>query len=119
MFKRMIMVLFCVVAAGCSTTGHFKVPPNSQLYVYERPEPMQVQADGSVTTTPFFWTASGIPPDSGIPYRLEQNGRTVQQGHLRAKFRVVSIFWPPLGALYWPMGFNPDITYDLVNNTQE
>ncbi|MGJ0483206.1 MAG: hypothetical protein ACR65R_01560 [Methylomicrobium sp.] len=27
--------------------------------------------------------------------------------------------WPPAAAIYWPMGFNPDITYDLVNGTQE
>jgi hypothetical protein len=38
---------------------------------------------------------------------------------LRTKFRTVSIFWPPFAAIYWPMGFNPNVTYDLVNDTQE
>jgi len=98
--------------AGCSTTGHFVTPPNTQLVVMGRH--LDVPADGVVTTKPFFWSAAG-----GIPYRLEQDGKTVQAGKLRTKFRVASVFWPPLGAIYWPMGFNPDITYDLVHQTQQ
>ncbi|MGZ5602355.1 MAG: hypothetical protein ACXWFX_17320, partial [Methylobacter sp.] len=74
---------------------------------------------GKVTTKPFFWTAAGIPPEGGIPYRLEKGGKVVKEGKLRTKFRTVSIFWPPFAAIYWPMGFNPDITYDLVNDKQE
>jgi hypothetical protein len=66
-----------------------------------------------VTTKPFFWTAAG-----GIRYRLEKGGATIQEGKLRARFRVVSIFWPPLALIYWPIGFRPEITYDLVNGTQ-
>jgi hypothetical protein len=97
---------------ACSTTGHFVTPPNTQLVVMGRA--LEVPADGVVTTKPFSWGGAG-----GIPYRLEKNGEVVQQGKLRAKFRVVSIFWPPLGAIYWPMGFNEDITYDLVNKTQK
>ena len=110
-----LLMLFVV---GCSTTGNFKIPEGSELYVYERPEPVTVSPNGKVTTAPFFWTAAGIPPDSGIPYRLEKSGQTIKEGRLRAKFRVVSIFWPPLAAIYWPMGFNSNITYDLVNDTQ-
>lgn len=108
-----------LVVAGCTTTGHFKVPPNTELYVYERPQPVDVKSDGTVTTTPFFWTAMGIPPSGGIPYRLERNGKTIQEGRLRARFRVVSIFWPPYAVIYWPVGFKQNITYDLVNKTQK
>ncbi|HEY9544472.1 MAG TPA: hypothetical protein VIR56_00590 [Solimonas sp.] len=106
------LLLGLAFVAGCSTTGHFITPANTQLVVMGRN--LDVPADGVVTTKPFSWGGAG-----GIPYRLEQNGAVVQQGKLRAKFRVASIFWPPLGAIYWPMGFNPDITYDLVHQTQK
>ncbi len=107
------------LATGCTTTGTFKVPPGTDLYVYKRPEPVDVKADGKVTTKPFFWTAAGVPPEGGIPYRLEKEGKVVKEGKLRTKFRTASIFWPPAAAIYWPMGFNEDITYDLVNDKQE
>ncbi|MDX1693944.1 MAG: hypothetical protein R3208_09275 [Ketobacteraceae bacterium] len=111
--------LLTLFISGCSTTGHFKVPEGADLYIYERPEPVYIADDGSVTTKPFFWTAAGLPPGGGIPYRLEKDGEVIKQGRLRAKFRPVSIFWPPFALIYWPMGMNPNITYDLVNDTQE
>jgi len=117
--KILNIVLVSLFMVGCSTTGHFKVPEGSSLYIYERPQPVDIKADGEVTTKPFFWTAAGVPPESGIPYRLEKGGKTLKEGRLRTKFRVVSIFWPPFATIYWPMGFNPDITYDLVNDKQE
>lgn len=98
--------------SGCSTTGHFVTPAKSQLYVMGRP--VAVKPDGTVTTKPFSWGGAG-----GIPYRLEQDGKVIQQGKLRAKFRPASIFWPPVALAYWPMGFNPNIQYDLINNTQK
>jgi hypothetical protein len=109
--KKLSMVLMLLMMVGCTTTGHFKVPEGSNLYIYKRPEP--------VTTKPYFWTAAGMPPGGGVPYRLEKNGETLKEGKLRAKFRVVSIFWPPFALIYWPMGLNPNITYDLINDTQE
>ena len=107
------------IFTGCNTTGYFVIPKGTELEVYQRP--VQVQADGRVVTRPFFWTAAGVPPAGGIEYRLLKNGRVVQEGRLRAKFRVASIFWPPIfhGVIYWPMGLNPNITYDLVKETQE
>jgi len=117
--KILSIFLMILIVSGCTTTGHFKVPEGSQLYIYERPQPVDIKANGEVTTKPFFWTAAGIPPGGGIPYRLEKNGGALKEGKLRAKFRVVSIFWPPFALIYWPMGLNPDITYDLVNDTQE
>lgn len=120
MIKKMsLLFASLMLVTGCTTTGTFKVPEGSKLYIYERPQPVPVNAGGKVTTKPFFWTAAGMPPGGGIPYRLEKDGQTIQEGKLRTKFRPVSIFWPPFAAIYWPMGFNPNITYDLVNNTQE
>lgn len=119
--KSKLTMFFAVLLflVGCSTTGHFKVPEGSELYIYKRPEAVSIKADGAVTTKPFFWTAAGIPPGGGIPYRLQKDGEVLKEGKLRAKFRVASIFWPPFAIIYWPMGFNPDITYDLINDTQE
>jgi len=117
--KKLYIVLFMALIAGCTTTGHFKVPEGSNLYIYKRPQPVTISPSGEVTTKPFFWTAAGMPPGGGVPYRLEKNGETLKEGRLRAKFRPVSIFWPPFALIYWPMGLNPDITYDLVNDTQE
>ena len=117
--KILYIVFISLIMAGCSTTGHFKVPEGSSLYVYKRPQPVEIKTNGEVTTKPFFWTAAGVPPESGIPYRLEKNGRNIKEGKLRTKFRVESIFWPPFALIYWPMGFNSDITYDLINDKQE
>ena len=73
---------------------------------------------GTVTSKPFFWSAAGRPPGGGIPYKIEKNGEMIKDGKLCSKFRVVSIFWPPLALIYWPLGYHPDITYDLVNDVQ-
>lgn len=112
--KTLLTVIACLVIAGCSTTGTFKVPKDSQLYLYDRAEAVSVADDGKVVTRPYFWTAAG-----GVPYRLEKNGKVIDEGKLRAKFRPVSIFWPPGALIYWPMGLNPNITYDLVKGTQK
>jgi hypothetical protein len=108
-----------IFITGCTTTGHFKVPEGSQLYLYKRATPETISPSGEVTTKPFFWTTAGVPPGGGVPYKLEKNGKVLKEGKLRAKFRVVSIFWPPFSLIYWPMGLNPNITYDLINDKQE
>jgi len=113
--KRLLLaVLFLTlgfVSTGCTTTGHFIAPPGSELVI--RGRHVAVPANGKVTTLPYSWGAA-----SGLQYQLVVNGQVAQTGKLRAKFRPVSIFWPPFGILYWPMGFNSRITYDLVHNTQ-
>jgi len=117
--RRFFLVLAIVTVAldGCTTRGHFVIPRDTQLEVYRRP--VTPDAEGWVETRPFFWTAAGIAPVGGVEYRLLKDGKVLQQGRLRAKFRVVSIFWPPFALIYWPMGLNPDITYDLVRGTQK
>lgn len=119
MMNRLYLVFTLSMLIGCSTTGHFKVPEGSNLYIDERPTSVDVKANGEVTTKPFFWRAFGTSPDGGIPYRLEQNGQVLKEGKLSAKFRIESLFWPPAAMFYWPIGFNHDITYDLINDTQE
>jgi hypothetical protein len=114
-----LVCVLIVLISGCSTTGKFKIPEGSELYIYDRANPVKIREDGKVTTLPFFWTACGIAPKGGIKYRLEKNGNKIKEGRLRTKFRVVSIFWPPFAKFYWPFGFNPYITYDLVNDKQE
>lgn len=111
------LVALLVMSAGCSTHGTFRIPPGTDLEIYQRR--VNIEPNGQVETRPFFWTAAGIPPLGGVEYRLLKDGRVIKAGRLRTKFRVASIFWPPFAAIYWPMGLNPDITYDLVNDTQQ
>jgi hypothetical protein len=106
---RLVTPLIIGVAAGCSTSGQFKVPANTTLYLEERPT--EVSADGLVTTRPFFWTSA-----PGVHYRLEKDGVTIERGRVPSQFRPVSIFFPPYALIYWPMGFRSDLTYDLVNS---
>ena len=97
---RFINLILVVLLAGCSTTGNFKVPKGANLYIYKRPVPVVINVDesistdevivGSVTSKPFFWSASGRPPGGGIPYKIEKNGEMIKDGKLCSKFRVVS-----------------------------
>ena len=115
--KIAIVGLLGLGLASCTTTGRFVIPEGTELEVYQRP--VTVQSDGTVVSKPFFWTAAGFPPNGGIEYRLVKEGKVVKEGRLRAKFRVVSIFWPPGALIYWPMGLYPGITYNLVDGTQQ
>lgn len=100
------LLALTLIVSGCSTHAYFKLPENTQIAVYERP---QQHPQGLVITRPFFWKAAG-----GIPYKLSNDkGELVQQGTLRARFRVASIFWPPGGIIYWPLGFGQRC-YDLT-----
>ena len=121
--KIIYLLLFLAITfifSGCTTTGYFRTPEDSNLYIYKRLVPADVAPDGSVEEKPFFWTAAGIPPTGGIPYKLTtEDGKLISEGRLRTKFRPISIIWPPFAFIYWPMGFNPYITYDLINNRQD
>jgi hypothetical protein len=104
--KIFVVMTLILIASGCSTSAIFKIPDGSELYLYNRPQAMNVEPNGRVVTRPFFWTAAG-----GVPYRLEKDGSVIKEGKLKARFRPVSIFWPPGGLIYWPMGLNAE--YDL------
>jgi hypothetical protein len=87
-----LAILATATLTACTTQGTFVIPEGTQLEVYRRP--VTPGPDGLVVTRPFPWTAAGMPPGGGIEYRLLQGNEVVQQGRLRARFRVVSIFWP-------------------------
>jgi hypothetical protein len=112
-----LCLVFLGAASACTTRGTFVIPPGTQLEVYRRP--VTPDANGVVVTRPFFWTAAGIAPNGGAEYRLLKEGQVVQEGRLRVVFRGVSLVWPPVAYVYWPIGLNSDITYDLVKGTQE
>jgi len=99
-------IALAMIVSGCSTRAYFKLPENTKIAVYERPQPYP---QGLIKTRPFFWSAT-----AGIPYKLsDSNGALVQQGKLHARFRVASIFWPPFAIIYWPMGFGQRC-YDMT-----
>jgi len=108
MLRSLLAVFVSLVLVGCSTTGSFKVPKDTQLELYGRP--VEVPENGQVKTRPFFWSAAG-----GVPYRLlNKDGTVLKEGKARAKFRVVSIFWPPMAIIYWPIGLNGAVMNDLT-----
>jgi hypothetical protein len=112
MKKLFAAICLPLLIVACSTTTKVIIPQDSKLYVNNDKEPVVVKADGEVTTRPFFWTAI-----AGVPFRLEQNNKIINQGKLKARFRPVSIFWPPYGIIYWPVGFALS-EYDLTKEVQ-
>ena len=104
----LVLGAFALLASGCTTSGHFVLPPGTEVEIYERPA-VTPDSTGKIEMNPFFWTAV-----AGVPYKLKKNGQVVKEGKIPARFRIVSIFWPPLALIYWPVGFNPDMTHDLT-----
>ena len=118
--RTSFVIASLLLVSACSTQGRFVVPTGSTLYLGGRAEPVKIESDGRVDVHAFGWDAMGVPPAKGIPYRLEQNGKTVQEGRLRTVLRVQSLFLPPIvGILTVPTGLNPNITYNLVTGKQE
>jgi hypothetical protein len=115
--SKLLFLVATLLVSGCSTSGYFVITDGTQLVVYRRP--VNIQPGGRVVTRPFFWTATGIPPHGGCTYRLLKDNKVIKEGTLRVKFRPVSIFWPPFAVIYWPIGLNQNIIYDLVNDTQK
>jgi hypothetical protein len=112
MKKLFLVICLPLVIAACSTTTKVTIPQGAKLYVNEEKEPVVIKENGEVTTRPFFWSAI-----AGIPFRLELNEKTINQGKLEARFRPASIFWPPYAIIYWPVGFAQS-EYDLTKETQ-
>lgn len=102
--KKVISV--CVISLsflmqGCSTSTNIKLPEGSVLKIKRGDE--LPQQEGKLVRTPLSWSSAG-----GIPYAIEKDGKVIQEGKMRAKFRPASIFWPPAAMIYWPMGFRQD-----------
>ncbi|MGH8506290.1 MAG: hypothetical protein ACRETM_10050 [Stenotrophobium sp.] len=93
-----------ILLCGCSTTATFNLPPDTQIRLGGREA---VYGAGTIETRPYFWTSS-----AGVPFQLIKAGHVVESGKVKSHFRVVSIFWPPYGLIYWPMGFGQSC-YDL------
>ena len=118
--KSSVGIALLLALSACSTQGRFVLPEGSKLYLGGRPEPVKVDSGGIVNVHAFGWEAMGVPPAKGIPYRLEKDGQTVQEGRLRAVLRGQALFLPPIfGILTVPTGLNPNITYNLVTGKQE
>ena len=115
-----VAIALLLVISACSTRRHFVVPEGSTLFLGGRAEPVRIQSGGLVTVHAFGWDSMGVPPGKGIPYRLEKDGQTVQEGRLRTVLRVQSLFLPPIfGIIAVPTGLNPNVTYNLVTGKQE
>lgn len=111
---KLVREILCIafmaaLLTGCSTTGRFKTPAGTVLYIDDAPTASEISFNGEVTRRPFFWTAV-----RGIKYRLEKDDSVIQEGRLPSNFRIASIFWPPYALLYWPLGFS-EFTYDLTS----
>jgi hypothetical protein len=104
--SKLLVLCLILCLIGCTTVATFKLPQGTDMKVMDREAEFKA---GMVTTTPFPWKAS-----AGIDYQLLKKGKVVKSGKLPAKFRVVSIFWPPIYAIIaWPMGFKYEC-YDLT-----
>jgi hypothetical protein len=103
---KMVALFLCVVwvLTGCGTSTKFVLPEGTRIYL---PAKDKTFSPGKAKARPFSWGSAG-----GIQYSLLKEGKTVKEGELTSNFRVISIFWPPLAILYWPMGFKS--CYDLT-----
>jgi hypothetical protein len=104
--SKLLVLCLVLCLVGCTTVATFKLPQGTEMKVMNRETEFK---SGTVTTTPFPWKSS-----AGIDYELLRKGKVVKSGKLPARFRVVSIFWPPIYAIIaWPMGFKYEC-YDLT-----
>lgn len=111
MRKSLSFFAAALLLAGCSTSTYVKLPEDSVLKLQRgAQEPYE---EGKITRTPLSWSSAG-----GIPYKVEKDGETIREGRLRSSFRPASIFWPPVGAAYWPMGFAYPC-YDLTKEDDQ
>ncbi len=117
MKKSVLSVLILlVVIFGCHTTASFILPPDTELMINNEKVPLDSKDEQGrlkFETRPFFWTSI-----VGIEYMLLQNDKIIKKDRLPSSFRIVSIFWPPYAAIYWPFGFSFDC-YDLSDPKKE
>lgn len=105
MIRTLFITVFYFSLSACSTTTTFRIPEGATLTVYDRP--VVTDSYGRWKTRPFGWAGT-----TGATYRLEKDNKVIDSGTLSTKFRPASIFWPPFGITYWPMGFRFPI-YDF------
>ncbi|MGJ4748532.1 hypothetical protein ACQV5M_19380 [Leptospira sp. SA-E8] len=94
----LVLAGLVLVMQGCSTGAYVMVPADTKLVIPAKGD--QTYDSGFVKTRPFSWGQAG-----GISYQLKKNDAEVTSGKLPSKFRAASIFWPPVGIAYWPIGF--------------
>ncbi|MEC9281477.1 MAG: hypothetical protein VX642_02100 [Bdellovibrionota bacterium] len=106
--KAILFTLMLMGLVGCSTTAKFNVPADTDLYVYN--QKVNKAEYENYKRRPYGWGQA-----AGIRYRLEKDGKVLEEGTLKSRFRPVSIFWPPAALIYWPMGFvGHNHTYDFT-----
>jgi len=105
-FSLVVVMFICI---GCKTTASFTIPQGTNLFVDDIE--LTNQETKRYKCSPFFWSKT-----TGIPYRLEKEGKIVEQGKLKSTFRVSSLFWPPFSIIYSPMKF--DGPYDLTQSNE-
>ncbi len=94
----LVLIGFALIMQGCSTGAYVMVPKDTKLVLPAKGD--QTYDSGFVKTRPFSWGQAG-----GISYQLKKDDAAVTSGKLPSKFRAASIFWPPVGIAYWPIGF--------------
>lgn len=97
-FATLVLIGLALVMQGCSTGTYVMVPKDTKLVLPSKGD--QTYDSGFVKTRPFSWGQAG-----GISYQLKKDDAEVASGKLSSKFRAASIFWPPVGIAYWPIGF--------------
>lgn len=113
--KLSFVVILAVMLIGCSTSIKLKLPPDTELLIRGERVALNTKDKygfSEYTTRPFFWTSMG-----GVEYNLVQGDKVLKQGKLPARFRVISIFFPPYAFLYWPLGFDlacSDLTKEII-----
>ncbi len=115
-YLPLLGVASTILLSGCSTSTKVVIPDGTELYISG--DPVEIGEDDAVSTTPYFWTSAGSSPGGGISFELKKDNEVIQKGHFVSEFRPISILWPPLAFLYWPMGFHENVTYNLVNDTE-
>jgi len=107
-----------IFLSGCSTTMQVTLPADSELYINGSSTPTTIEEDGSITTYPYFWNSAGTPPSGGISFQVKRGKQIITNGQFFSQFRPMSLLWPPLAILYWPMGFSDKVAYNLDNYTE-
>jgi hypothetical protein len=112
-FTKFFAFILMIMLFGCSTSIKMKLPSDTKIVIGDKivsAGDKDTNGFSEYKTRPFFWTSV-----AGIDYSLMQGDKVLKQGKLPARFRVVSIFFPPYGFIYWPVGFAED-SFDFTKD---